>query len=159
MNKNVIISKITKNDFDQSKELIKDYLSWIDIDLSFQQIEEELNSFPEKYEEPKGSFYVAKDGNKVVGCIGLKENQDNICEMKRLYVSDEYKGFGIGKELIKTIIDEAKRKGYERMRLDTLPKMKSAQRLYKGFGFYEIEQYLINPIKGAVFMEKMLNEE
>ena len=42
------------------------------------------------------------------------------------------------------------------MRLDTLPNMKSAQKLYKEFGFYQIEQYVENPIEGTVFMEKIL---
>ncbi len=157
MNNNISITKISRSDVQETKELIKEYLKWIDNDLSFQQVDEELAGFPKKYEEPDGSFFIAKDGKNVIGCIGLKKIQSGICEMKRLFVKDEYKGRGLGKELIKTLIEEAKKKGYSKMRLDTLSKMKSAQRLYKEFGFYEIEQYVVNPIEGAVFMEKILS--
>ena len=45
------------------------------------------------------------------------------------------------------------------MRLDTLPKMGAAIKLYKDFGFYQIEQYVENPINGAIFMEKVLIDE
>ncbi len=76
--------------------------------------------------------------------------------MERLFVKNEYKGQGIGKRLIEAIIKEARLRGYKRMRLDTLAKMKKAQLLYRKFGFYEIEKYVENPIEGTAFMEKRL---
>ena len=42
------------------------------------------------------------------------------------------------------------------MRLDILPQMKALQKLYREFGFNEIDQYVFNPVDGAVFMEKSL---
>jgi len=142
-----------------TKELIKEYIRWINQDLSFQHIDQEIQTFPLIYSEPKGSFFIAKDREKVIGCIGMKDLGNGICEMKRLYVKDEYKGQGIGGELIKTIIEEAKSKGYRKMRLDTLCKMVQAISLYKRYGFYEIAQYVNNPIEGAVFLEKNLESE
>ena len=159
MDKNICITKIKKADIEKTKELIREYLNWIDCDLSFQQVDEELSSFPEKYEEPDGSFFVAKYCNVIIGCVGLKKYVAGICEMKRLFVIDDYKGIGLGRELIGIVIEEAKKKGYDKMRLDTLPKMKPAQKLYREFDFYEIEQYVVNPIKDSVFMEKMLKAE
>jgi ribosomal protein S18 acetylase RimI-like enzyme len=50
-------------------------------------------------------------------------------------------------------MDEASRLRYQYIRLDTLPTMKKAQDLYRFFGFYEIEPYVYNPIKGTIFME------
>lgn len=156
MNNNIHIVKIKNSNIEKTKELLKEYLNWINSDLSFQEIDEELTSFPAKYKEPDGSFFIAKDGNIIVGCVGLRKIESKICEIKRLFVKDEYKGKGQGKELIKSIIEEAKKKGYEKIRLDTLPKMKAAQKLYEKFSFYQIEQYVVNPIKGATFMEKIL---
>jgi ribosomal protein S18 acetylase RimI-like enzyme len=155
----ISITKIKETDIEKTKDLIKEYLVWVDKDLSFQNIDQELASFPEKYEEPDGSFFTAKDGDAVIGCIGLRKLEIGICEIKRLYIKDTYKGMRLGKKLIKVIIEEAKEKGYIKMRLDTLPKMKAAQKLYKDFGFYQIGQYENHPVEGTIFMEKLLVEE
>jgi ribosomal protein S18 acetylase RimI-like enzyme len=79
--------------------------------------------------------------------------------MKRLYVRDEYRGLGIGKRLIAMIIDEARKLGYEYIRLDTLETMKKALGLYLSLGFYDIEPYVYNPIEGARFLELKLSED
>jgi ribosomal protein S18 acetylase RimI-like enzyme len=78
--------------------------------------------------------------------------------MKRLYVSDEYKGLGLGIKLINMIIEEALKLNYNYMRLDTLETMKKAQSLYLSLGFYDIEPYVYNPIEGTRFMELKLRD-
>jgi GNAT superfamily N-acetyltransferase len=79
--------------------------------------------------------------------------------MKRLFVRDAFRGKGIGRSLIRAVIQEATEIGYERMRLDTLPpQMNDAIALYRSFGFKEIEPYYDNPVPGAKFMELNLKE-
>ncbi len=155
--KQILYSKLHSNDIEETKLLIGEYIRSLHIDLSFQDIDNELQSFPHNYDDPDAAFLIAKHENIICGCVGLKKIDTNICEMKRLYVRDEYKGHGIGKELIKRILEEAKNKGYKKMRLDTLKEMKKAQELYRQFSFYEIEPYVYNPIEGTVFMEKILS--
>lgn len=55
------------------------------------------------------------------------------------------------------IIAEAKEKGYNYMRLDTLSSLKKALSLYKSLGFYKIDSYIYNPMNNAVYMELELN--
>lgn len=156
MPENIKIEKLSDATVEGAKGLIRKYLDWIQIDLCFQHIEEELEHFPDKYREPEGAFLVARDGEAVVGCVGLKKIGEGICEMKRLFVKDEYKGQGIGKGLADAIVREARNKGYSRMRLDSLKRMGTAVALYKKLGFKEIGQYVENPIDDAVFLEKEL---
>ena len=54
------------------------------------------------------------------------------------------------------VIEEAKAIGYERMRLDTVPAMTTAIRLYESLGFRNTDPYRHNPLEGARFMELVL---
>jgi putative acetyltransferase len=149
--------------FAESKELLSatrdlfiEYASSLDFDLSFQNFDKELTELPGEYSLPDGRLVVAINETKVAGCVALRNLVNGICEMKRLYVRPEYRGKGIGKELVKIIIGEAEKIGYTRMRLDTVPAMKEAIALYRSMGFYEIAPYRNNPIEGAIFMEFIL---
>ena len=77
-----------------------------------------------------------------------------MCEIKRLFVRPAYRGKHLGKILVESIIDEARKLGYTHMRLDTLPgRMDKAIALYQSIGFVEIGPYCENPVEGAKFME------
>jgi ribosomal protein S18 acetylase RimI-like enzyme len=76
--------------------------------------------------------------------------------MKRLYVSPEGQGFGLGKRLVDAIVKEAKVIGYREMRLDTLPSMAGAIALYRKLGFEPIEPYYDTPVIGTIFMRRSL---
>jgi ribosomal protein S18 acetylase RimI-like enzyme len=158
MDKNIVYKKLeTEIEIIKAKELIIEYIKWLNQDLSFQNIDDELMNFPQKYKEPDGAFIIAKDNDNIVGCVGLKKLDESICEMKRLFVNDKYKGKGIGKKLVEIIIEEAKNKSYEKMRLDTLRTMKNALKIYYKNNFYEIEPYYDNPNNDVVYIEKILS--
>ena len=141
---------------DDVRRLIRDYMDSMGLDLCFQGIEVELETLPGKYSEPDGALFVACADGVLCGCVALKKIGGGICEMKRLFVADECRGMGIGRELVQRILGEAHAKGYRLMRLDTLSTMKSALALYRSFGFRETFAYVYNPIEGAVYMEKEL---
>jgi putative acetyltransferase len=138
------------------KMLFEEYANSLDFDLAFQDFQEELTTLPGEYAPPKGSLLLAKHENKVDGCVALRELSDGVCEMKRLYVKPQFRGLGVGKSLAEAVIEEARKIGYNRMRLDTAPSMKAAGMLYASLGFKQISPYRHNPIEGAVFMELTL---
>ena len=109
-----------------------------------------------QYNRPNGALILAYNGKNVVGCAGLRELDGEIAELKRMFVQTEYRGHHIGAKMLGLIINIAKEFDYNKIRLDTLPNMTNAQRLYHFYGFYEINAYRFNPIKGTVFMEMKL---
>ncbi len=141
---------------DEIRRLFIEYAQSLDIDLCFQDFDQELETLPGKYAPPMGALILAMVDGQPAGCIALRQLTDNICEMKRLFVRPDFRGLKIGSQLIAKIIKEAKDRQYKHMRLDTLSTMKNALKLYSSFGFYEIEPYIFNPIQGARYLELKL---
>jgi ribosomal protein S18 acetylase RimI-like enzyme len=149
-----LIQASTKEEIEIIRKLFLEYADWLGFELCFQGFDEELASLPGKYAPPKGRLYLLKENENYAGCIALREIDEGISEMKRLYVKPEYRGRGYGNLMCKKLIEDAKAIGYKKMRLDTIgERMKSAYALYKSFGFYEIEPYNYNPQPGVVYME------
>lgn len=148
---------ITGHDLlEEARQLFLEYSQSLDIDLCFQGFETEYKTLPGKYAPPDGALLLVLVDGKAAGCIALRKLSEDICEMKRLFVRDAYRGLGLGRKLAGAVIEEAKRLGYRCMRLDTLSTMKRAVELYASFGFYDIEPYIYNPIPGARYMELKL---
>jgi len=62
-------------------------------------------------------------------------------------------GRRLGRLLSEAALTRARKTGYRRVRLDTLPAMGAARRLYEDLGFHEIDAYRFNPAEGTRFME------
>ncbi len=138
------------------KELFKEYAESLNFSLCFQNFDEELKNLPGEYFPPEGSLLLAEYNGLPAGCVALRKIDHDICEMKRIYVKNNFRGLQIGKLLANKIIDEARRIGYKKMRLDTVHTMKAAQTLYKSLGFYEINPYGYHPVEKTIYMELVL---
>ena len=141
---------------DDVRALFTEYAEWLGVDLCFQDFDRELAELPGDYAPPSGRLLLAVDEGRIAGCVALRKQSPGICEMKRLYVRAPFRGRGLGRTLASAIIDEGRKIGYQRMRLDTLPSMLAAVGLYESLGFVSIEPYRHNPIEGARFMELAL---
>ena len=135
------------------RRLFQEYASSLGISLDFQDFDEELAALPGDYRPPAGRLLLAQWAGEPAGCVALRRSEGLICEMKRLYTRPSFRRLGIGRALCEAVIGAARRGGYERMRLDTLPSMEAAKALYLSFGFREIPPYRYNPIEGAMFLE------
>jgi len=175
-----IISAESDDHVTQVAVLFREYARSLGVDLGFQNFERELAALPGDYAPPSGRLFLAVtsespappssqtgaysasatsselSASTVAGCIGLRKIDAEICEMKRLYVRPRFRGHGAGRALVDAVINVAREIGYQRMRLDTLPQMADAQRLYRARGFYEIPPYRYNPIAGTRYFELQL---
>jgi putative acetyltransferase len=145
-----------ESEFEQGKELFREYAESLGVDLSFQDFEKELNTIDQQYHRPTGGLILAFKDEQVVGCAGVRKLDGVTAELKRMYVKVENRGHHIGVELLRRSIQLGRELGYKKMRLDTLKNMTRAQSLYQSFGFYEIPLYRFNPLEGTVYMEKDL---
>ena len=83
-------------------------------------------------------------------------NKPDICEMKRLYLRERWRGGGIGRKLVEGCLSFAREAGYAKMVLDTELRLETAIRMYRKLGFVEIAQYYEIPIEDMIYMEKEL---
>ena len=153
-----IIQAETAEHVTATRELFREYETWLNMSLCFQGFEEELATLPGKYAPPEGRLLLAYSDDNLAGCIALRAlNKDGVCEMKRLFVREGFRGQKIGVDLVQRVIDDAREIGYSKMRLDTHPeKMGKAVELYRSHGFVEIPPYYENPHNGVLFMELAL---
>lgn len=139
------------------RALFLEYANSLNFSLCFQSFEEELAELPGKYAPPAGRLLLATHGLQFAGCVALHKLENEICEMKRLYVRPQFRGKGLGRVLAERVVADAREIGYKRLRLDTVePVMRDAVALYRKLGFREIAPYRENPIEGALYMELRL---
>ena len=139
------------------RSLFREYAAELNEDLCFQSFEAELQDPLKKYVQPGGTIMLAYIDDEPAGCIALMPMAEaGVCEMKRLYVRPAFRKTGIGKELVRLLLDFAKEKGFTCVKLDTLSKLQPAIRLYEQFGFTHTNAYYHNPLPGVVYMEKEL---
>jgi putative acetyltransferase len=154
--KTKIVRARSGHDIEEVRKLLTEYSNSLDFDLSFQDFDRELADLPGEYSTPWGEILIAKLARNVAGMVALRRLGNNLCEMKRLYVRPSFRGKGIGKILAESIIREARQIGYRKMRLDTVPSMVEAIRVYDALGFKRIKPYTFNPVEGALYMELTL---
>jgi ribosomal protein S18 acetylase RimI-like enzyme len=142
-----VIRPAAPADVDRVRELFREYAEGLGIDLSFQDFDRELADPFAFYE----LVLLAPHG-----CAALRRIDEETCEMKRLYVQPAGRGKGLGHTLAQALIAHARARGYDRMRLDTLPTMTAARSLYTSLGFREIDAYRPNPVHGTTYFELAL---
>ena len=149
----VVVSHATAPaDLREARALFQEYARSLGFSLGFQGFDEELAGLPGAYAPPAGRLLLARVSGVAAGCVALRPLSEGICEMKRLFVRPQHHGTGLGRRLATAVIEEARGAGYAIIKLDTMPSMAPAIRLYESLGFRDTAPYTENPVEGARFM-------
>ena len=89
------------------------------------------------------TFWTAWDGNQLVGCGALRELDSTHGEIKSMRTVERYRGKGVASRMLEYILDEARRRNYKRLSLETgsMASYASARNLYVKFGFKECRPF------------------
>ena len=99
----------------------------------------------EVFQTPRSKYFLAEINNKVVGGGGIYPTDGlppDTCELVKMYLLPEARGFGLGRTLIEKCIEAAAENGFKKIYLETMPELKQALSVYEKFGF----EYLNGPI-------------
>jgi len=94
---------------------------------------------------PAGFFMVARLGGQPIGCGGLKVKDRKIGEIKRMWVARSARGLGVGRRMLETLEERAKKLGLKILRLETNRTLKEAQMLYRKSGYREVAPFNDEP--------------
>ena len=92
----------------------------------------------EVFREKRSKYFVVEMDGIIAGGAGIYPTpglEDDTCELVKMYLIKPARGMGLGKTLLQKCIDEAKRKGYRKMYLESMPELKIAIPMYEKFGF------------------------
>ncbi|CAN5434566.1 GNAT family N-acetyltransferase [soil metagenome] len=100
----------------------------------------DLANIPKHYQQNNDNFWIALDGNNVIGTIALHNIGNVQAILKKMYVHPTYRGknLGVAKLLFDTLCHWSKSKGIHEIYLGTTAFFIAAQKFYEHCGFYEI---------------------
>lgn len=137
--------------YEEAKNLFVEYSSLKGAEKCFVSFENELKKIEEIY--PEGQILIGYEDNQPIGCIAVKALDSENCELKRLFIKEEYRGKGYSKLLFEAILARAKELEFKNAVIHTLPEvMKIGYNMYLRYGF--IQQSNLND--GAVILTRAI---
>lgn len=105
----------------------------------------QLNDLFHYYQnQDRAAYFIALDNDKVIGGVGFGPVTDSICELQKCYVKASERNQGVGQELLKHVINEAKRNGFKYMYLESSHLLQEAIPFYEKNGFRSLNKPLPN---------------
>ncbi len=117
-----------------------------------------LSADADDFSEPAGCFVIlAPQGGdrEAVGCGGVRKLDEGVAEIKRMWLSPQYRGLGLGRSLLECLESHAGKLGYNVIRLDTNSTLREAIAMYESAGYRTIERYNDNPFAERWFEKRI----
>jgi len=152
-----VVPVVTALQLAEVRALFEEYWSSFGFTPCFQNFGVELDHLPGDYGPPHGRLAIALVEQTPAACVALRRLNESQCEFKRLFVRPQFRGLGLGRELLAWIIAEARAEGYREILCDTMPVMAGALAMYRRAGFEFTGPYSPHPTPGAIFLRLALS--
>jgi ribosomal protein S18 acetylase RimI-like enzyme len=147
-----IVEAVEPKDIAAVERLLRDYLLWMRrryhahldmIDAYFDEREwqSELANLPGRYGAPFGAIVLALVDGVPAGCVMMRGIGCYVSEMKRLFVRPAFRGMGLARKMVDTLMGLSCKRGYAHLRFETSALQAEAEGLYRSMGFQSIPPY------------------
>ncbi|MEO0060159.1 MAG: hypothetical protein RLZZ312_1806 [Bacteroidota bacterium] len=114
-------------------------IHWLEKHFEVEPIDQRVLSDPQTHILDKGGhIFFAKINHEIAGTVALIKSHNNVFELSKMAVSENFQSQGIGKILIEYCFDFAKQNNISEIILYSNTKLEAAIHLYKKMGFTEI---------------------
>lgn len=140
-------------DVDEVRRLVLEHAAARATTPGIEYMRADAARLPGPYVSPRGGLWLAHANGAGIGCVGLRPLDDETAEVKRMYVDPAWRGQGVGRALMETLIAGARVRRYSTLRLGTLHDMTTAIALYGALGFTPIDRYRADELIDTRFYE------
>lgn len=105
-------------------------------------LHEEIGRISQYYGYRQGGFWVAVEGEKVVGMFGLEPSSPGAMELRRMYVDPDARRRGIARRMLSFAEDQCRKRNRPRMDLSTSELQRAALSLYRASGYQLVREEL-----------------
>ena len=100
-----------------------------------EKFEEILADLPQIHARPLGAILIAYVAGRPAGCVMYNQAQGQTSEFNRMFVSDNGRGHGIGRLLLKRMFQEMVNDGYSKVIFSSATFLTHARKMYQDAGF------------------------
>lgn len=144
----MIIREIQLKDNPLIEKVIKDTFIEVGLPLEGTAYEDiETSHMYQSYQSNNEVYFVIEENEEVLGGAGikhLKDFEDEVCELQKMYFSPKIRGKGYGKLMFEKCLDAAKKLGYKKCYLESASILKTAIHIYEKYGFKHLHKPLGN---------------
>ena len=132
--------KARAGDEDKVLDLVKKVLNSYGLELNPMGEDLDITDISKYYMDNNGDFEVVEFRGNIIGSYGIYKIDEDTCELRKMYLKQNFQGLGLGNIMIENSFKMAKALGYKRITLQTNSLLYKAVKLYKKYGFEEIEE-------------------
>jgi putative acetyltransferase len=132
---NMTLREATNADTPAIRDLVFGVLESCGLKADPATTDNDLENIEQNYLQSGGAFTVLEEAGRIVGSYGLLRIDDDECELRKMYLHAEYRGRGLGKQLLEHALERAKQLEFRAIRLETASVLKEAIALYRAYGF------------------------